>query len=79
MNPFCEYLNGEVGWRNTFRIMAGMVFVVGLICVCAFKPVKTVEQKVVTKLRHTKQEDRNEVLERAIGSHRERKLTFNLK
>lgn len=71
MNPFAQYLIEEVDWRNTLRILAGMVLVVGLICICAFEPVKTPEQKVVTKLKHIRKADRNRVLEIEIGSNRD--------
>lgn len=71
MNPFAQYLVEEVQWRNTLRILSGMVLVVGMICICAFKPVKTPEQKVVTKLKHIRHEERNRVLEIEIGSNRD--------
>lgn len=78
MNPLAQYLVGEVEWRNTLRILSGMVFVVGLICVSAFKPVKTPEQKVVTKLKHTRQRDRDRVLEIEIGSNRDCKYIIEM-
>ncbi|XP_039252271.2 monocarboxylate transporter 5-like [Styela clava] len=71
MNPFSEYLVGLIGWRHTFRILSGMILLVGLICAASFRPVKTMEQKLVTKLKHTKVEERTQMLEKALSSHRE--------
>lgn len=73
MNPLAEYLVSAIGWRNTLRVFSGLVIVIGLLCVATFSPVKTLEQKLVTKLKHTEEKERNMVLEQVVGSHPERK------
>ncbi|XP_076805368.1 monocarboxylate transporter 5-like [Clavelina lepadiformis] len=52
VNPLAGALVTALGWRNTMRIMAAIIFVVGVACVATFKPVKTREQKIQTKIRH---------------------------
>ena len=58
-----------IGWRNTLRILSGCIFVVGLACVAVFRPVKTKEQKIITKLRHHhgKKGHENEPIEEALA------------
>ncbi|XP_070576841.1 monocarboxylate transporter 2-like isoform X1 [Ptychodera flava] len=37
-NPLIEVLCELLGWRNTFRILAGFLFVVGILCVATYSP-----------------------------------------
>jgi len=75
INPLSTALVNALGWRNMLRVMAGLVFVVGLACVATFKPVKTPEQKVQTKVRHALAKDDKEssppseaLIQKAVGS-----------
>nr|XP_006825232.1 PREDICTED: monocarboxylate transporter 10-like [Saccoglossus kowalevskii] len=38
LNPSVEALCESVGWRNTFRILSGLMFVIGISCVVTFAP-----------------------------------------
>nr|CAB3266117.1 monocarboxylate transporter 5-like [Phallusia mammillata] len=66
VNPLANVLVQTVGWRNTMRVMSGLVFVIGLACVACFKPVKTEEQKAKTMKRKKKGSDPTEPSENLI-------------
>nr|XP_002119449.1 monocarboxylate transporter 5-like [Ciona intestinalis] len=72
INPLTEYLIRIIGWRHTLKVMSGMIAVVGGVCVATFKPVKTQEQKLQTKIRKAvkqgKEATAEALIEKKVGS-----------
>ena len=54
VNPLSRALVESFGWRHTLQILSGGILVIGLACVAVFRPVKTREQIIHTKIRHHK-------------------------
>uniref|UniRef100_H2Z346 Major facilitator superfamily (MFS) profile domain-containing protein n=1 Tax=Ciona savignyi TaxID=51511 RepID=H2Z346_CIOSA len=72
INPLTDHLVGSIGWRHTLKILAGLILVIGLACVATFRPVKTEEQKIQTRIKKALKQGKDvtseALLHRKVGS-----------
>ncbi|XP_078000955.1 monocarboxylate transporter 2-like [Glandiceps talaboti] len=75
LNPTVEVLCENLGWRNTFRILSGMLFVLGILCTATFRPAPESWNRNWKHLEATKEE--KEALQRQKeAANIEQKHTF---
>ncbi|XP_022090590.1 monocarboxylate transporter 5-like [Acanthaster planci] len=55
LNPGLEFLSDEVGWRNTFRICSGALFVIGMISALTFRPPPQKYSDMIAKMERERQ------------------------